>query len=344
MTGTSLLAAGSTFTPDLMGNIVNYTIPGYGSVLYGYDTFNRMNSVTAFGALAGTYGYNAYGERTSKVAGSARTRFVYTDDHTLIAERADSSGLWTNYLWFGGELVGMTRGGVRYAVHNDHLGRPELVTNTSKGTAWKSNNGAFGGPHPATIDTIDGFNIGFPGQYYDAESGLWYNMNRYYDQNTGRYWQVDPIGLESSVNPFAYVDGNPVNSYDPLGLQAYTPGLTPPSNIPGGPWTPAPGQPPGTFYGPPGTDRMTCRYVPDAKNGGPASATKEAYWKTKTPSTKWQRYSLKGKAVTPQQAHPGTRNGVSLGFRVTVAIWLLTYSAELNASEDEMLEMEWEPH
>jgi RHS repeat-associated protein len=63
------------------------------------------------------------------------------------------------------------------------------------------------------------YNLRFPGQYYQAETGLNYNWNRDYDPlGGGRYIESDPIGLRAGVNTYSYGSANPLTDIDPMGL------------------------------------------------------------------------------------------------------------------------------
>jgi RHS repeat-associated protein len=64
------------------------------------------------------------------------------------------------------------------------------------------------------------YNLRFPGQYYDAETGLNYNYQRDLDTTTGRYVESDPIGLRGGgYSTYLYGAANPVSFSDPNGLQ-----------------------------------------------------------------------------------------------------------------------------
>jgi len=74
------------------------------------------------------------------------------------------------------------------------------------------------GRHGSYIRNVQN-NLRFPGQYYDAESGLHQNWHRDYDPKLGRYLEADPIGFDGGdANLYAYVRNSPLALADPMGL------------------------------------------------------------------------------------------------------------------------------
>jgi len=107
--------------------------------------------------------------------------------------------------------------GQLYYVHADHLGTPKALTNEAGNLVWSATHDPFGMATVAAGSVVE-MNLRFPGQYYDAETGLHYNYFRTYDPGTGRYLESDPIGLKGGLNTYAYVSGNPLTKIDPQGL------------------------------------------------------------------------------------------------------------------------------
>ena len=89
------------------------------------------------------------------------------------------------------------------------------------GIVWQVSYRPFGEVHVETGDAID---LRFPGQWYQAESGLHQNWMRDYDPTTGRYLQPDPLGLVDGPSLYGYAMQNPGRYVDPRGEQIVVPG------------------------------------------------------------------------------------------------------------------------
>ncbi len=209
-----------SFSTNAVGNVDGWHTPDgvYGTMTY--DAYLRPKQQARNGFTT-TYTFNAQDQRVKKYYGGGNTaRFVYAGQNIMLAEHfrngATGVGTWTNYLWLGGQPVGLVRNNTLYWIHSDHLGRPEMVTNASQQRVWRAANWAFN--RGVVLDQIGGLSLGFPGQYYDTESNLWHNGFRDYEPTLGRYLQSDPIGLEGGVSTYSYVGGSPIMNTDLLGL------------------------------------------------------------------------------------------------------------------------------
>ncbi len=124
-------------------------------------------------------------------------------------------------------------------IHNDHLGTPQKMTDSSGTVVWSADYKPFG-EATVTISTITN-NLRFPGQYYDAETGTHYNYYRDYDPAIGKYKQADPIlsvftyksksyfvvpfitRTPGQFNNYVYVLNRPIVRIDSFGLAPQVP-------------------------------------------------------------------------------------------------------------------------
>jgi RHS repeat-associated protein len=168
--------------------------------------------------------------------------YVYDEEGSLIGEYgmggAESTGS-TKYMYLptasGPMPIMAFVGGHKYAVHADHLNTPRRLTRSNGRPTWQWAYSAFGEEEPTTAakrftgpNTVPTtgtttatpvtFNLRWPGQYFDSESGLFFNWHRSYDPKTGRYTQTDPMGLDAGWNRVTYGFNNPLLYTDPDGL------------------------------------------------------------------------------------------------------------------------------
>ena len=215
-----------TFSYDGRGNLAGESRPGAVSASTSYDGYGRLTGYARSDIAALAFAYNGRDDRVSMTSASLGTRFfVYGPDARVLGEYGQSAAdVKAEFIWLAPEAandnaLGGDDGTGGYAplalvtpdssgapvlswVYGNHLGVPIVTTDASG--------------NPATPPS-DYLAPGFPGQSR-VLADLYYNRYRDFDPTTGRYIQADPIGLNGGQNRFAYVDGNPVNRTDPLGL------------------------------------------------------------------------------------------------------------------------------
>lgn len=194
-----------------------------------------------------TYTYDAFGRRISKTDKQTgdKTLFFWQGNKLITECHADDADFspsavrnqdskaedyrCCNYIYEPSEdsfiplaqLQGRGRGGQIYYYLTDQLGTPQELISANGDIVWSGIYKSYGQIAIAAGTTAQ--NLRFQGQYFDQESGLHYNLNRYYDPYCGRYFSQDPIGLAGGENAYSYVT-DPLACIDPLGLSYYCPG------------------------------------------------------------------------------------------------------------------------
>ena len=177
------------------------------------------------------YVYDALGRRTEKQHISPdgkpynRTKFLW--DGMRLAKESRPEGTSSLYIYSDQgsyePLARVDKAGkegpnrILY-FHTDVNGAPEEMTDSDGKIVWETGYQVWGN----TIQEKDHGrveqNLRYQGQYLDRETGLHYNLHRYYDPDVGRFIVTDPIGLRGGLNLYAYAP-NPLGWIDPLGLR-----------------------------------------------------------------------------------------------------------------------------
>ncbi|GKX50336.1 RHS repeat domain-containing protein [Budvicia aquatica] len=197
-----------------------------------------------------TYTYDPFNRRTSKNSNGELTEFIW-QGNKLVAQTRNHHRDWQTFIYELGthRPLALIGGHKRdnpykelpkvYWYQLDHLGTPQGLTDIQGQMVYTCEYDAYGKLRDECfLQNEDSGErllklrnpLRFQGQYEDEESGLFYNLNRYYDPSLGRYLSQDPVKLAGGLNQYIYVDGNSVGWVDPLGLKGIPTISTPNQN------------------------------------------------------------------------------------------------------------------
>ncbi|MGH9755555.1 MAG: RHS repeat-associated core domain-containing protein [Blastocatellia bacterium] len=231
------------FAYDPAGNQTRAVIDASGTQQqYRYDCANRLVQVLdASENVLAEHEYGASNQRLKSVEGGVTKFFAWAGGQIIAEYEAwGTNGLiWkTSYVYAGGRLLATTSGvdGTETRFHHpDRLGTrlTTAVDGTVVSEQWTLPFGNMqpftsvpGGENPYQHPTLGNSSKKRFTTYDRSDAtGLDYAVNRFYSPQQGRFTQVDPIGMGAaelanpqSLNLYSYVENDPINSTDPLGL------------------------------------------------------------------------------------------------------------------------------
>jgi RHS repeat-associated protein len=217
-------AGATTYGYDNKGNRTS-TVPSVGSATCDvYDQADRLTNIkTGTGTsctsptTVGTYAYDGDGMRESKAVSGTTTQFTWAGTGGALLQQNDGTTV-TSFLYGPGGLpVEQIAGSTTSYLHHDQLGSTRLITDSAGATGTATT--IIYDPYGTVVTSSGSLTtpLGYTGVYTDTESGLLAATHRYYDPVTAQFLTVDPA-IMTTLSPYAYVSGNPLNSTDPTGL------------------------------------------------------------------------------------------------------------------------------
>ena len=165
------------------------------------------------------YEYDPLGRRIRKTVGEVVTEYVWAG-FTLLYEETMGPAPFErrDHLFLPGSFlpVAMRVDGKLYYQHTDHRMAPLCLTDEAGNPVWRAEYSAFGRTRILQAEVANPWRL--MNQYYDDETGLHYNLARYYHPVLGTYLSADPLLDDGgSLNYYLYALGDPINKADPTG-------------------------------------------------------------------------------------------------------------------------------
>jgi RHS repeat-associated protein len=235
--GTVQTIGNSSYRYDLRGRVKEKRVVKNGfrpkTWHYSWDDFDRLIEAHTPDGAVWRYSYDAFGRRIKKECTKAgeftkqqATAFIW-QGATLAEEIATNGDKSETTRWHfePGTFNPLAKeaNGNFYPIVTDHLGTPKELFDTDGNCVWQAEHELWGRSEVAFAKKTDNYqplvdcNLRFQNQWEDKETGLYYNLNRYYDPDSGQYLSSDPIGLEGGLRTHGYVH-DPMQWVDPMGL------------------------------------------------------------------------------------------------------------------------------
>ena len=224
---------------DALGNLIYRQLPNGENQYYQYDLENQLVRAEikkpAGNTEIWTYAYDPFGrrlskERQDKLAWTStdpkRTHFVWEGSRLL--QEYTYKGSYT-YIYTDqdsyeplAQVFDNAKDGKQYLAyfHNDQIGIPREMTDIHGNLLWYGEYTAWGRlkkDERVYRNAHQPFRL--QNQYFDEETGLHYNLMRYYEAETGRFINQDPIGLLGGSNLYRFAP-NAQGWTDPSGFIA----------------------------------------------------------------------------------------------------------------------------
>ncbi|RBJ78911.1 type IV secretion protein Rhs, partial [Xanthomonas oryzae pv. oryzae] len=195
---------------------------------FSYDASGRMSMAKRAGALVMNYRYNGKGEQVQRFLGTTNTYTLYDEAGHWLGDYDSNGAPKQQAIWLDDLPVGLLANANKlHYIEPDHLGSPRVVIDPTRNVAvwtWSLKGEAFGNTAPNQDPDGDGaalvLDMRFPGQRFDAASGLNQNYFRDYETINGRYVESDSLGLAAGISTYSYVLSSPLMDSDSLGQQS----------------------------------------------------------------------------------------------------------------------------